>query len=285
MKKTDKSHYWKKYEARIVEKGGTIQNRVLLGIPMTGELRAEWHLAIMSQVIPCNWSHTQRIQWLPQASPLRFCVADARNIIVKDVVEGGFEWLLQIDHDVQLPPLFFVHMNEYMIEGKIPVVTGLYFTKSRPAEPLVYRGRGNGYYSKWKIGDKVWVDGHGMGMTLIHGDLLRAMYAESEEYNAFGQKVRKVFETPQKVFYDPESKTFNTQTGTEDLAWCSRVMREGWMEKSGWKRYAKRKYPFLVDTRLFGWHLDMSGTRYPSAGEQGKFLSQGQGFDPSGLKK
>ena len=31
-------------------------------------------------------------------------------------------------------------MNEYMLKNDTPVVFGLYFTKSDPSEPLVYRG-------------------------------------------------------------------------------------------------------------------------------------------------
>jgi hypothetical protein len=42
-----------------------------------------------------------------------------------------------------------------MHQGDIPMLSGLYFTKSLPAEPLIYRGRGNSYYKKWKFGDKV----------------------------------------------------------------------------------------------------------------------------------
>jgi len=81
-----------------------------------------------------------------------------------------------------------------MIEEKIPIVGGLYFTKSIPAEPLLYRGRGNGYFAKWELGKKVWVDGLGMGSTLIHSSILKALYDESEEYYVGDQKVRRIFE-------------------------------------------------------------------------------------------
>lgn len=270
----EKSRVVKGYRNKVVVKDGDIQKRVLVGIPMTGILRAEWVLARYGQVIPCNWSQNDYVQWIDQYSPLRFMVADARNIIVQRFVESGFEWLFFIDHDVVLPPLFFVTFNQYMLDKKLPIVTGLYWTKSAPSEPLVYRGRGNSYYNDWKIGDKVWVDGHGMGCTLIHRSILKTVWDDSQEYVVAGQTVRKVFETPQRVFYDPETCSFNAQTGTEDLEFLSRVMREKVLERAGWKALAKKEFPFLVDTRLFCWHIREDGVRFPSMGEHQKHLNK-----------
>ena len=81
-----------------------------------------------------------------------------------------------------------------MLAGDVPVVSGLYFTRGYPSEPLVYRGRGNGYYGDWRIGDKVWADGVPTGCLLIHCSILRAMWKDSEEYQVSGQTLRRVFE-------------------------------------------------------------------------------------------
>ena len=264
------------YRCGVIEKKGEPQKRLLVGIPITGNLRAEWVLARYGQVIPCNWSQNEYVQWIDQWSPIRFMVADARNLIVKAVLENRNEWLLFIDHDVVLPPLFLVTVNELMIKGDFAMFSGLYWTKSVPSEPLIYRGRGNGYYKGWKIGDKVWVDGHGMGCTLIHSSILQAMWNESEEYVVAGQATRKVFETPVRVFYDPETNSFNTATGTEDLEFCSQVMKRGILKKAGWSKLASKEFPFLVDTSLFCWHIDMNGMRFPSRGEHGEFIRKGK---------
>ena len=247
----EKSEITEGYRSIIVSKESKPQKRIIVGIPMTGLLRSEWVIARYGQIIPCNWSQVEYVQWIDQYSPVNFLVADARNIIVQQVIEQGFEWLLFIDHDVVLPPNFFVCMNEYMNKGDIPIVGGLYFTKSVPTEPLIYRGRGNSFYMNWKLGDKVWVDGLGMGSTLIHSSILKVLYEESDEYNIAGQRVRRIFETPSRIFYDPETESFNVQTGTEDLEFLSRIMREGTLKKAGWPEYQRKKYPFLVDTGLF----------------------------------
>jgi hypothetical protein len=246
--------------------------RVMIGCPMTGLVRSESIMARYGQVYPCNWSVAQQHYNLPQVSPLGYLVADARNVIVSNFIKEGFEWLWFIDHDVILPGDATIKVNERVIQGDVPVWSGLYFTKSVPAEPLIYRGRGTGYYANWKMGDEVWVDGLPMGCTLIHKSILQVLYDESEEYVVGGQTVRKVFETPLKVWYSPEKDAWKTQVGTEDLAWCSRVIKDGVLKKAGWKKYQRRKYPFMIDTSLFCFHIDFNGVSYPSIGEHKFFM-------------
>ena len=261
------------YTGKIITCPTTMRTRILVGIPMTGLLRSEWVLARYGQVIPCNWSQVDCIQWIDQCSPLGFLVADARNLVVKAAIEGNFEWLFFIDHDTILPPTTILRWNERMLKADVPVWSGLYFTKSVPSEPLVYRGRGNSYYTKWKLGDEVWVDGIPMGCTVIHCSILQAMWKEAEEYEVTrGIKTRKVFETPCKTFYDPEKMTWFNATGTEDLDWCTRVIEGEYFKKAGWSKYQRRKYPFLIDTNIFCRHIDWDGVQYPSRGEEQYFM-------------
>ena len=248
------------------------QTRIMIGIPMTGLLRAEWVIARYGQVIPCNWSQVDCIHWLDQYSPIGFLVADARNVIATNAVEKDVEWLFFVDHDTILPPTTILQWNDRMLKGDVPVWCGLYFTRSVPSEPLIYRGRGTSYYSNWKFGDEVWVDGIPMGCTMIHGSLLKVMYDESPEYEVMGRKVRAIFETPSRTWFDPGKASWMSQTGTEDLEWCSRVIREGVFAKAGWPEYQRKKYPFLVDTKVFCNHIDQNGVQYPSRGEQQQFV-------------
>ena len=178
-----------------------------------------------------------------------------------------------------IPPDTVLRMNQWMLTGDVPVLSGLYFTKSVPSEPLIYRGRGNGHFTDWKIGEEVWVDGIPMGCTLIHSSVLKLMYDESEEYvlrDAANNecRVRAIFETPAKVWFDPEQHNWFTQVGTEDLKWCSRVMKEKVLERAGWPEVGAREFPFLLDTNIFCTHIDFSGIQYPSKGEHMQFMSE-----------
>lgn len=238
-------------------------NRILIGTASTGLVRIEWHQARMGQIIPTNWSAVQMLQFMNSYIPLRYQVADAQNLIVKEAVEKNYEWLFLLEHDTIIPPDCFIRLNEYMREGKAPVVSGLYYTRSRPSEPILYRGRGNSYYADWKLGDKVWVDGVPTGCLLIHGSILRAMWAESEEYTLGQITTRRVFDTPRSVWFDPEKGIFNTNAGTSDLDWCSRVIDGNYFAKAGWEQYQGMRWPFLVDTGIFCRHINPDGEQFP----------------------
>lgn len=252
-------------------------HRVMVGIPTTGLVRMEWVISRYGQVIPCNWSQTDTLQWLDQHSPIDFLVADARNICVHHCLNQGFEWLFFIDHDTVMPPFTILAMNERMLKGEIPLWSGLYFTKSKPSEPLLYRGSGTGYYTDWKLGDKVWVDGLPMGCTMIHHSLLVELAKQAEPYEVRpGMTIRKIFETPAKVWFDPELRSWFTYTGTEDLQFCSDILEKGILKKAGWDEVAEKEYPFLVDTNLFCRHIDQNGTQYPLNGEEFEFMTDKQ---------
>lgn len=238
-------------------------NRLVIGHPVTGLIRVEWMMARMGQIIPTNWSHIDLMQFMSPYVPLKYQVADAENLIAKAVVESDAKWLLFWEHDNVPPNDAFIKLNEYMIDEKVPVVGGLYFTKSVPPEPMVYRGIGKGYFADWKMGDKVWCSGIPFGFTLIHGSIVKALWNESPEYMVNGQVTRRVFETPQQNWMDPEKGVYISRSGTSDLAWCQRVMKERIFEKAGWPEYQKKENPFLIDTGIFVHHIDNNGVRWP----------------------
>ena len=246
------------------------KKRICIAVPTTGQVRVEWMMARFGQVIPCNWSNGDIFQYFDQMSPLGWAVAEARNVCVEYCISQGFEWLFFIDHDVLLPPDTFLKINQYMRDAKYPIVCGLYYCKGSHPEPLVFRGRGTSYYDKWKKGDKVMVDGIPMGCTLIHASILKRLYDTSEIETVktiVGPVVaRKVFETPREAWFDPETSSYCTKVGTEDLFFCDRLRKEKVFEKCGvkkWAKFQKMQYPLLIDTSMFCRHIDEAGRTYP----------------------
>lgn len=242
-------------------------NRIMVAHPVTGLLRVEWVQSRYGQIIPVNWGQVTMLQFLQEGYfPLRYLVADAQNMIVQTAVEKDFEWLLLWEHDVIAPADATYRLNDYIRDATIPVVSGLYYTRSRPSDPLIFRGRGTGAFTDWKPGDKVWCDGVPTGFLLIHMSILRAMYAESPEYQIpYGNRpvTRRVFRDPRDIWVDPMTGNTNSLTGTSDLEWCSRIMNEGYFAKAGWKAYQKKKYPFLCDTGIFCRHINPDGEQFP----------------------
>lgn len=246
------------------------KKRLLISTPTLGLIRFEWAHARYSQIIPVNWESTGFDVWYSKqnylsCNPIGFSIEDAYNLITKRAIDLNVEWLIIVEDDVIIPADCFARFTKYMEEGKVPVVSGLYYLKSNPTIPLVFRGRGTGAFTDFKPGDKVWCDGVPMGCLLVNMSILKRMWETSEQYTlSNGEKARRVFETPRKQFLDPETGGIHTMMGTQDLYWCDRIIDEGVLKSSGWGKIGRRKYPFLVDTSIFCKHIDLNtGIAYP----------------------
>jgi hypothetical protein len=243
---------------------GKWSNRMVISTPTLGIVRMEWVQARYGQTIPTNFSLVDVHQFMNSYAPTGYQLTDAENLTAKVVVEGDFEWFLSWEDD-NLPPLnALIKINEYIIKSNVPVVSGLYFTKSVPPEPILYRGMGTGHYANWKMGEKVWVDGIPFGFVLIHSSIIKALWEESPEYVVNGIITRRVFETPNEAHIDPVTGGWMSTAGTSDLAWCKRLMKDNIFAKAGWPEFQKKEFPFLVDTTLFVKHIDRNtGIQYP----------------------
>lgn len=232
---------------------GVYQHRILLGIPTTGTVRIEWHNAVNGLVIPVNWSNSMQ-------TPIGFPVAEAQNIICKEVLDKNFEWLLLLEDDTVPPPDLLVKIEQYMERGDIPIVSGLYPLKASIATPFIFRGRGNGAFRDFTVGEKVWADGVPTGCLLVHASIIRAMAEQAETYKlrANQQEValKRIFWTPRQVFSDPSLATYQKLVGTSDLFFCDQLREKDILRKAGWSRIARRQYPYLVDTSINCGHID-----------------------------
>lgn len=238
-------------------------NRILVFTPTTGNVRMEWVIARYSQIIPTNWSSVGLHQFMNPYVPIHYQLADAQNLMAKRVVEGNYQWVISIEHDNVMPPNVFWKFNQYIVENEVPMVSGLYFTKSDPPEPILYRGRGSSYFKDWKLGDKVWVDCVPFGCLLINAALIKAAWDESPEYWVGEEKTRRVFDAPSRTWFDEKKGGMASVGGTTDMYWCSRLMQDHILEKAGFPEYQKMENPFLVDTSLFVKHIDANGRQYP----------------------
>lgn len=239
-------------------------NRIAVGTATTGLVRMEWVMSRYGQSIPMNWSQVMMTEFFSPTLPLKFKVADAQNIIVQRTLDAGFEWLLLWEHDVLAPEDALHKLDVYMRHQKTPVVSGLYYSRWRPSEPLIFMDRGIGCYDDFEIGDKVWCKGVPTGFLLIHCGLLKKMWEDSPEYIVKNHVVRRVFRSPQYSVHDKEHSVYSTLSGTSDLDWCQRVIDGDYFKKAGWKKIAKKEYPFLVDTGIFCRHIDnQSGEIFP----------------------
>jgi len=239
------------------------RKKLLVSVATEGWVRYEWAHARYGQVTPVNWE----AQGFDVAyTAMGYSIDDAYNLITKKVLELGVDWLIIIEDDVIVPNDLFIRFSRYMDAGEFPVVSGLYYTKSEPSQPLVFRGRGNGPFHKWKMGQRVFCDGLPMGCLLIHASILKWFWENTDDVykTVDGQAVKRVFETPRRIFYDPEAGGYERQEGTQDLFFFDRMIEFDVLKKTGWDKVARRKWPLLCDTKIFCKHADRNtGRMYP----------------------
>jgi hypothetical protein len=239
------------------------QHKLMLGVATLGWVRFEWAHARYSQIVPINWQATGydvNYDWQ------NFSIDDAYNCMAKQLLDLKAEWLLIVEDDVILPPDCFLRMNKYIKEENVPIVSGLYFSKGNPSEPLMFRGRGNGCLYDWRRGDLVWCDGLPMGCLLVHSSIIKAAWDRAPEYVTPNHiTTRKIFETPRAVDFTDDG-FFVVRSGTQDLYFFDRLLDNDRMliREAGWDEIADKEYPFLCDTNIFCKHIDRgSGRQYP----------------------
>ena len=238
------------------------KRKILISTATEGLIRFEWAHKRYGQMIPVNWESTSFDLNLTMCG---YWIDDAYNMITKKALDMGVEWLILVEDDVLIPVDTFLKFTKYMEEGEEAVVSGLYYTKSSPSQPLIFRGRGTGPYLKWKLGDKVRADGLPMGCLLIHVPVLAYMWENSEPYTMLnGTESRRVFETPKRAWFDPETGKTHSEQGTQDLYFFNRMMEQKALKATGWDKLARKKYPLLCDTSIFCQHIDRStGQQFP----------------------
>jgi len=259
---------------------------VMIGIPSLGQVRMEWATAFSSVIIPMNFSTSRVVVPVSIINPLSYHVAEAQNIIVRSLLTSEHEWefLLLIEDDVIITPDIFLRLAKWIKHGVYPVVSGLYRLKSDPAEPMTFRGRGNGSYVGWMKGpgsierradlpdtihpkEVAFCDGVPAGCLLISKKLLQVAWSESRDIkltremsdgSTYQLACREVFKTVREAGQDPETGVYFTRMGTSDLEFCDAVVRNGWLKKAGYHQAAKMKYPFPVDLKLDCGHIALA---------------------------
>jgi hypothetical protein len=123
-------------------------NNLLFGMPMTGRpIPPEVMFAFHSMAMPMNWNyHALQIMGKP--------VDEARNVFAETARQNNCKYIFTWDEDVACPPQTIpelIYKMEHTPDAA--VIGGVYCLKRDPAEPLVFRGNGNGSYWDWKAGE------------------------------------------------------------------------------------------------------------------------------------
>src|SRR5512146_121861 len=138
-----------------------IKPLIMIGIPTIGMHSYLFSQSLLAGIMPSNFSMTLR--YLPH-----YEVGRARNILVQEAINLGAKYLMFRDEDTIAPaniaPALLYHLENH---PDWTFVGGLYATKSKPPEPLVFKEWGTGPFWDFKVGELVKVLFTGMGASLI----------------------------------------------------------------------------------------------------------------------
>lgn len=105
-------------------------------------------------------------------------VDEARNEIVAEAIKQNMKYILFVGDDTIMPAhalrMFLFRMAN---TPNCAAVGGVYFSKSMPPAPLIFRGNGSGSYWDWKVGEYFEVTGMGLDCILLDVDWLRKVPA------------------------------------------------------------------------------------------------------------
>ncbi len=196
-----------------------------IAIPFCGRpVSPEWAMALAIQNYPLNLTRAFYL-----AGKLE--TAEARNKAVEYAVQKKSKYIWFLDDDVQ-PPLFALRQLIYTLESAdddVMVVSGIYFTKNEPTEPVIYRGEGQGAFWKWRVNDKFEIDGCGAGCMLVN---------------------TKLFEKLEKPYFKTidEIGDKTAYASTEDIYFCNKVKAAG--------------YKILADASVLCNHWNVNTMKY-----------------------
>lgn len=137
--------------------------KVLIGIPTRGMVSMDWALSLAALAAPSGVSIERReIEGAP--------IDHMRNTLVEIALREGFDYLFFNDDDTCVPAAGLVQL----MSRNLDVVSGLYYRRHPPIEPVMYRETDKGRWriTDYSIGQLLDVDYVGAGCLLIKREVL-----------------------------------------------------------------------------------------------------------------
>lgn len=137
---------------------------VVVGIPSFGTVSTYFAQSIASMQYPLVSSKVDKYV-------LNKPIADARNEIVDFAIEQNAKYIFWLDDDVVAPGDAFLKLYRHQKD----IINGVYWSKSNPPMPLLFRNHLEGPYWDWHVGDLIEIDAAGNGLTLVKTDVYRTI--------------------------------------------------------------------------------------------------------------
>lgn len=200
-------------------------------------------------MVSTDWMYGHKSMGMPLGSTFMYTpvygtnVADGRNAIAQKALDENADYVFFNDDDVivQQDTLHMLHRSQknlqytYGEEHKNDMVTGVYWGKGFPPEPLIFRSdtvgdwNWRGPYHDWVIGDFIEIDAAGCGAVLIPTEVFRRLKPPwfRLDYDAeYKKKLNPVGTTEDLLFY----RRCREELGIS--LWC-----DTWVQLGHWDKH------------------------------------------------
>lgn len=139
--------------------------KVSIGIPCYGAQEAKWWSQLVNNI--AQLSKTIDLGEILVSDSM--ATDHNRNLIVENFLKTDSDWLFWIDADTVIP----IGTIERLLSTKKKFISGLYYAKHQPHNPIAYFSNGCSYKSinqnnVWERGEILEVDSVGFGCMLTH---------------------------------------------------------------------------------------------------------------------
>lgn len=213
----------------------------IIGIPSFGLVSLNWAMSLTSIAMPINFTNQFHLVMNKR-------IDIARNEICIEALkrEDNPRFIFFLDDDVIMPPdtlRKFVHKMENLPED-IGAISGVYYSKSEPGEPLIFQKRGRGSYYDWKVGDFFQAWAAGCGLVIVRTQVLRDIRSQiGEPFFAIDYGLTK-----------KDDNTFEARSITEDLYFYEKLRNT--------KAPNGKNYSLWIDTAIQGLHYDKGSKKF-----------------------
>lgn len=172
--------------------------KILIGVPCMEQLPLEYVESILKLIRPCVCD----VMHIPNS-----LVYTSRDTLAQIAVKKCYDYLLFVDSDMTFEPRA---LNK-LLERDADIVSGLYFKRKAPYDPVVYKEVGMRFATdaiaetEFDI-DRAYfaVKGCGMGFCLIKTEVLKSIFESSiscfEPLPGLGEDLSFCFRATQKGF-------------------------------------------------------------------------------------
>lgn len=217
----------------------------LIAVPTYGKVSIQWHMGRQQLSTPLGAA-----VYDSYATDNSMSIAEKRNYLVEQALQNGAKYIFFMGDDTIPPPDGFMRLYQRMEQNPdISIVTGVYFSRSYPPQPMLWRGWMQGSYYNWHVGEFFETDWAGCDCLMIRTDVFRSMPRPwfSQDYVFSAEQKKPIALATEDVYFYEKARKFGFSAWVDASVQCVHQDRE-----SGQSFYLPNDWPQRIPGSIIG---------------------------------